>query len=91
MISHNSLGKLGLDGFVVVVVVVVELLNWLIRNCLYMDDECINNDIMVFYYVLYVDFDVGFVLCIIFINYLYVYNKYINKICHIIQILLILF
>ena len=77
MISHNSLGKLGLDGFVVVVV--VELLNWLIRNCLYMDDECSNNDIMVFYYVLYVELDVGFVLCIIFINYLYVYNKYINK------------
>jgi len=72
MISHNSLGKLGLDGFVVVVV--VELLNWLIRNCLYMDDECSNNDIMFFYYV-------GFwvVICIIFINYLYVYNKYINK------------
>jgi len=70
MISHNSLGKLGLDGFVVV----VELLNWLIRNCLYMDDECSNNDIMVFSML-----GIGFLLCIIFINYLYVYNNKIQS------------
>ena len=56
MISHNSLGKSGVLGFDGVdgvdgvdgsIGVMGVLLNWLIRNCLYMDSGCINNDIMV--------------------------------------------
>jgi hypothetical protein len=50
MISHNSLGKLGVlgfDGFEGGILVMGVLLNWLIRNCLYMDSGCINIDIMV--------------------------------------------
>ena len=49
MISHNSLGKsgvLGFDGFEGCIWV-IGVLNWLIRNCLYMDSGCINIDIMV--------------------------------------------
>jgi hypothetical protein len=47
MISHNSLGKFGCVVFDGVDGVMGVLLNWLIRNCLYMDSGCINNDIMV--------------------------------------------
>jgi hypothetical protein len=53
MISHNSLGKFGgvvfdgVDGVDGSIGVMGVLLNWLIRNCLYMDSGCINNDIMV--------------------------------------------
>ena len=46
MISHNSLGKLGVLGFEECIGV-MEWFNWLIRNCLYMDVGCSNNDIIV--------------------------------------------